>query len=377
MRLLTYILVGAGAAIAVVALAVVLLDDGEQQTVAPQAETGQPAVVTAESGDTSDSRTNSAPDGDAAGDGDAQSGGGEVAPPTVEAPAVEIDLAQVRPDGNAVFAGKAPPNAKVTVFEGEIILGTTTADASGEWVIVPEKALGTGEHLISVGAETADGETNIANVTLAIKVGEGDDVQPLVALLPQSETEIPQLLQSPDDAPDPAQQVVVSEASDAASEEAAVADPAMAVAGPAIAPRALAWQEGGALTISGVSRGGVSVRVTAADLAFGDGDVGMDGAWQVSGQVDLDRARRVMRFALVDADGQTVATYELPVATRDLSQGLDGSRMVIVQQGDALWRIAYRSYGEGIKYVDIVRRNAAAINDPDLIFPNQIFAIPN
>ena len=55
---------------------------------------------------------------------------------------------------------------------------------------------------------------------------------------------------------------------------------------------------------------------------------------------------------------------------------LDGSKLVIVQQGDALWRIAYRSYGEGIKYVDIVRRNAAAIDDPDLIFPNQIFAIP-
>ena len=68
---------------------------------------------------------------------------------------------------------------------------------------------------------------------------------------------------------------------------------------------------------------------------------------------------------------------ELSVATRDLSQGLDGSKLVIVQQGDALWRIAYRSYGEGIKYVDIVRRNAAAIDDPDLIFPNQIFAIPD
>ena len=101
-----------------------------------------------------------------------------------------------------------------------------------------------------------------------------------------------------------------------------------------------------------------------------------DGRWQVVGRVDASRAQRVMRFALADSDGRTVATYELPVATRDLSQGLDGSRLVIVQQGDALWRIAYRSYGEGIKYVDIVRRNAAAINDPDLIFPNQIFAIP-
>ena len=83
-----------------------------------------------------------------------------------------------------------------------------------------------------------------------------------------------------------------------------------------------------------------------------------------------------MRFTLQDGDGQTIASYRLPVASRDLSQGMDGSKMVIVQQGDALWRIAYQSYGEGIKYVDIVRRNAAAINDPDLIFPNQIFAIP-
>ena len=84
----------------------------------------------------------------------------------------------------------------------------------------------------------------------------------------------------------------------------------------------------------------------------------------------------MMRFLLGDAAGQTVATYELPVATRDLSEGLDGSRLVIVQRGDALWRIALQSYGEGVKYIDIVRRNAAAINDPDLIFPNQIFAIP-
>ena len=44
---------------------------------------------------------------------------------------------------------------------------------------------------------------------------------------------------------------------------------------------------------------------------------------------------------------------------------------------DALWRIAYSSYGEGVRFVDIVRRNAGAISDPDLIFPNQIFTIPD
>ena len=382
MRLLTYILVGAGAAIAVVALAVVLLDDGEQQTVAPQAETGQPAVVVAETAApegagpaTAGGAASTANDASAGSDAGEAAGTSDAAVPG-SASLVIIDLAQVKPDGNAVFAGKAPPLAEVTVFEGEIILGTTTADASGEWVIVPDKALGTGEHLVSVGAKTADGETEIAAQTLAIKVGESDDQRPLVALLPQTETAIPELLQSPDDAPDTAQQVVVADASGDTTEAVTVDDPEMPVAGPAIAPRSLSWQDDGRLTVSGASRGGVSVRVEAGDKAFGVADVGADGRWQVVGRVDASRAQRVMRFALADSDGRTVATYELPVATRDLSQGLDGSRLVIVQQGDALWRIAYRSYGEGIKYVDIVRRNAAAINDPDLIFPNQIFAIP-
>jgi nucleoid-associated protein YgaU len=41
-----------------------------------------------------------------------------------------------------------------------------------------------------------------------------------------------------------------------------------------------------------------------------------------------------------------------------------------------LWRIAYHQLGEGVKYVDIVRRNQQDINDPDLIYPKQIFAVP-
>ena len=41
-----------------------------------------------------------------------------------------------------------------------------------------------------------------------------------------------------------------------------------------------------------------------------------------------------------------------------------------------LWRIAYHQLGEGVKYVDIVRRNKQDITDPDLIYPKQIFAVP-
>ena len=389
MRLLTYILVGIGAAIAVVALAVVLLDDGGQEAVEPQADNGQSVTATASTA--SDAPADQQTAADTSGDkqqrdemGTSASGG------AADNMAVEIDLAQVTPDGEAVFAGKAEPFAEVTVFEGDIILGKTTANEDGEWVVVSERALGPGEHLVSVGAKSASGETEIANLTLAIKVGETEDEQPLVALLPQSETDIPELLQSPDDRSETNAVVEATPGSYedgkvASAGEVDVAPPpgfseqpaADAPVVPALAPRSLSWKTNGELVIDGVSRGGVRVVATAAGRSFAEAAVAESGAWRMTGKVDAGRASRVMAFALHDGDGQTVATYELPVATRDLSQGLDGSKLVIVQQGDALWRIAYRSYGEGIKYVDIVRRNAAAIDDPDLIFPNQIFAIPD
>jgi len=388
-RLLTYILVGIGAAIAVVALAVVLLDDGGQKAVEPQADNGQSVTATASAaGDAPADQQTAVDTSD-----DKQQGDGTGTPASGGAAgnkAVEIDLAQVTPDGEAVFAGKAEPFAEVTVFEGDIILGKTTANEDGEWVVVSERALGPGEHLVSVGAKSASGETDIANLTLAIKVGETEDEQPLVALLPQSETDIPELLQSPDDRAETDAVVTATPESDADGKVAGtgeidVAPPpgfseqpaADAPVVPALAPRSLSWKTNGELVIDGVSRGGVRVVATAAGRSFAETMVADGGAWRMTGKVDAGRATRMMAFLLQDGDGQTVATYELPVATRDLSQGLDGSKLVIVQQGDALWRIAYRSYGEGIKYVDIVRRNAAAIDDPDLIFPNQIFAIPD
>ncbi len=60
-----------------------------------------------------------------------------------------------------------------------------------------------------------------------------------------------------------------------------------------------------------------------------------------------------------------------------MAEGLDGNALIVVQKGDALWRIAYKTYGAGIRYVDIVRQNSTKINDPDLIYPDQIFVIPN
>ena len=378
MRFLIYILIGAGGALAALALSFVLLGEPDVETVTPQPASETAGVTSSGSDDATASSTATAPT--TAGDDSATSAGGdedtdvaqsaETAAAASDAGtadadaafALAIDLAQVKPDGAAVFAGSSAPNARIVVYEGDILLGETVADANGEWVVILDKNLGPGDHLVSIGSTDANGNAAVADIMLGIQVSENKDERPLVALLPQTEGMPPQLLQSPDDKDDDG--TIASASVDADLP-------------PALAPRSLAWKDGGALVVSGVSRGGVRVSARAEDLDFGAGQVETDGSWQVAGKVNMDVASRVMQFTLHDGDGNAVATYTLPVATRDLSRGLDGSRMVVVQRGDALWRIAYSSYGEGVRFVDIVRRNAGAISDPDLIFPNQIFTIPD
>ena len=397
MRSMLYILFAVGGVLVAIALSMVLLDDESGQQVKPQSpsiELSQPAIDKAE---TPDARK----------DSDTSLQQPDVAP----AAPLTIDLARVKPDGAAVFAGTAAANAKIRIFEGDILLGETVANANGEWVIVLEKSLAAGQHLISVAMERSDGSTEMADRSLAVEIYQDTETKPLVALLPETATEVPVLIQSPDDVDTanpvaPASEAIVADATgadatgadatgadatgadatgaDATGAKATIGDtPKAAPAEPqaksqiaALAPIAIIWRDARRILISGTSRGGVRVTVNDAKGQFGEALVLADGAWQVAGSLDMDIAVNHLRFALFNEANHIIARYDLPVKARDLAKGQDGSPLVVVNKGDMLWRIAYHQLGEGVKYVDIVRRNRQDITDPDLIYPKQIFAVP-
>ena len=377
MRSILYILFAVGGVLVAIALSMVLLDDESEQQVQPQSpsiELSKPAADKAETSDAGkDSGTSLRPND---------------ATPTAP---LTIDLARVKPNGAAVFAGTAAPNAKIRIFEGDILLGETIANANGEWVIVLEKSLAAGQHLISVAMERSDGTTEMADRSLAVEIYQDTETKPLVALLPETATEVPVLIQSPDDVDKAKPAATASEAivADAAKADATMSETAAAAPGKAeansqisasqiaaLAPSAIVWRDASRILISGTSRGGVRVAVNDAKGQFGEALVLADGAWQVAGSLDMDIAVNQLRFALFDDANQIIARYDLPVKARDLAKGQDGSPLVVVNKGDMLWRIAYHQLGEGVKYVDIVRRNQQDIADPDLIFPKQIFAVP-
>jgi len=397
-RSILYILFALGGVLVAIALSMVLFDDEGDQQVQPQSppiELSKPAADKAETLDSGkDSDTSLQP------------------PNATPAAPLTIDLARVKPDGAAVFAGTAAPNAKIRIFEGDILLGETVANANGEWVIVLEKSLAAGQHLISVAMERSDGTTEMADRSLAVEIYQGTETKPLVALLPETETEVPVLIQSPDDVDTAkpaaaASEAIVADAAKpaAAASEAIVADdakpaaaamPEITRAAPAkpqaksqivasqiatsqiaaLAPSAIVWRDASSILISGTSRGGIRVTVNDAKGQFGEALVLADGAWQVAGSLDMDIAVSQLRFLLFDDVNQIIARYDLPVKARDLAKGQDGSPLVVVNKGDMLWRIAYQQMGKGVRYVDIVRRNKQDIINPDLIYPKQIFAVP-
>ncbi|MDA8942894.1 LysM peptidoglycan-binding domain-containing protein [Alphaproteobacteria bacterium] len=372
-----YILFAVGGVLVAIALSMVLLDDEGGQQVKPQSPSIELSPSAIDKAETPDARKDS--------DTSLQQ------PDVTPAAPLTIDLARVKPDGAAVFAGTAAANAKIRIFEGDILLGETVANANGEWVIVLEKSLAAGQHLISVAMERSDGSTEMADRSLAVEIYQDTETKPLVALLPETATEVPVLIQSPDDVDAaspaaPASEAIVADATgaDAAAAKAAMGDTTEAAPTKpqaksqiaALAPSAIIWRDVSRILISGTSRGGVRVTVNDEKGQFGEALVLADGAWQVAGSLDMDIAVNHLRFALFDEANHIIARYDLPVKARDLAKGQDGSPLVVVNKGDMLWRIAYHQLGEGVKYVDIVRRNQQDINDPDLIYPKQIFAVP-
>ena len=51
--------------------------------------------------------------------------------------------------------------------------------------------------------------------------------------------------------------------------------------------------------------------------------------------------------------------------------------LITVQPGNTLWGIADAKYGEGLFYVRVFEANIDRIRDPDLIYPGQIFTVPD
>ena len=150
-----------------------------------------------------------------------------------------------------------------------------------------------------------------------------------------------------------------------------------------IALDSISYSEAGEVELAGRAQPQAdAVRVYVNNTPIADIEVSEDGKWK--GELpEIDTGTYTLRVDELDDAGQVTSRVETPFRREDpevLAQAGDTSapaKQITVQAGNTLWAIARDRYGEGTLYVQVFEANRDRIRNPDLIFPGQVFDLPN
>ena len=93
-----------------------------------------------------------------------------------------------------------------------------------------------------------------------------------------------------------------------------------------------------------------------------------------------------LRLDQLDQSGKVSSRIESPFKREDRNVLADQMKdiasparinVITVQPGNTLWAISRERYGRGILYVQVFDANKDKIRNPDLIYPGQIFDLPD
>lgn len=299
------------------------------------------------------------------------------------AQAPRFDVARVGARGMLVTAGRASADAEVLLLEGERELGRARADGRGEWVILPNDPLAPGARELSLLARVRGGESIPGEETVLLVVpeppggaamaslsasqtagapasGAAASSGPLAMLLPSASTPnaAPRLLQGGG---------------------ASTGDPAGAAASrQRLGLDVVDYDDVGSMRFAGSAAPGASVRVYAGPQLLGEAEADAAGRWHLTPGDQPNIGRHVLRLDQMAAgSGSVAARIEVPFQRDRLPEDAVQDGRMVVQPGQNLWRIARNTYGRGVRYTVIYAANRDTIRDPRLIYPGQVFALPD
>jgi len=73
-------------------------------------------------------------------------------------------------DDQPTIVGTGPPNTTVQVYDDGTLVGTTAADAQGDWALIADEPLGPGEHIATAVASDEAGRTSAPSVAVTFTV---------------------------------------------------------------------------------------------------------------------------------------------------------------------------------------------------------------
>ena len=304
--------------------------------------------------------------------------GGEAASEAAASPLKPaFDAVNVEPTGEAVIAGRAEPNARVELRDAGKTVAEATADASGQFVIIPP-TLAPGDHSLSLAADAGKAAPETSSA-VAVSV--------------------------------PRPQAKVAAAAPATTAAPAPSPPALAMRTLATPPPAAASRvaiqsveadAAGGLVARGSAEPNATVRLYLNGADVADAKTQSDGRWSLTIKHGMTPGGYVMRAdEIKPGDPSVVASADTPFdypaagtpapatapAPAEASAGqpnapssadavVETVQTAQVVHGHTLWALSQNYYGDPTRYPVIYEANKSQIHNPNLIFPGQVFVVP-
>ena len=250
-----------------------------------------------------------------------------------------FDIVRLDKKGDVVIAGKTSPNIKVDILDGNETLASVFSDSNGDWVWVSEKPLPEGIKRFNL--KHFDGEDEFFSHQNIIILREKNKYLSSKILRFSKDSSLEIINNN---------QKILGLSLDVAEY----------------------FDEDG-LMLTGRAKPNTKVKLFFSDNFIKESESNNRGVWKM----------QLKKFDF--ADNNLIITTEiegqnLKLKTSIFEKKIDPNfifeKEVIVKNGNSLWRIARKTLGGGVYYSEIYKNNMKEIENPDLIFPGQVFNIP-
>lgn len=356
--------------------------------------------------------------------------GAAMVPGEEPAPEVQIAMAPVQSDhapsfdivrvtdlGDMLIAGRAPATSAVAVLIDEEPVAQTVSTSLGEFVLMFDVAPAPMPRVLELEVRLPSGDRvrSIDTVMLAPRsemLAAASAEGPAIAQAVAREVEVEPLF-APSAAPVQPQVMADERAPEAvdpldpvrsdrlAAQEDAAVDPQAPLAvlmrpdgsvqvlgdAPRLPQRggagnvsidSVTYDAGGDVSVSGrAATGSADILIYIDNQPILRARAAPDGNWQA--QLDgIERGVYRLRVDELDEAAQVTSRAEIPFerVTPEIAREAGGPQALIVQPGNTLWGMSQERFGDGMRYMRIFDANRDQIRNPDLIYPGQVFILP-
>lgn len=313
-------------------------------------------------------------------------------------PPPTFDNVRIVPGDISVIAGRAVPGGVIDILVDTVAVERVTADASGNFASLPVIDPADTVRVLSLMLDP-DGQRIASEQQLLI---EPTIVPEAVVVAEAAPDAVPDATATP-----PAEvEEAIATTDPVATEPEAESSPTVLMAdaegvrvvqpatGPEIGPEVMStvaldsitYRPAGDVVLSGRGAGDGSVRIYLDNAPLIEAPIAPDGNWSLD-LPQIDTGIYTLRVDEISADGSVSSRIETPFQREEPSAiaAVMGDtekpaemnvQVKTVQPGATLWAIARETYGEGVMYVRVFEANRDRIRNPDLIYPGQVFVVP-